>query len=75
MGWLQTLLGGWKQLRHVGGFSYQVSRSGARRIVREPGFKHYGERDEHWLRTGHWSEEAMTGQFKHYIASTRKLAG
>ena len=72
MGWLSILFPGWKQLRHIGGFSYQVSRSGRRRIVREPGFKHYGERDEQWLLTGHWSEEQMRGHFKELIATRRK---
>ena len=75
MDWLNTIISGWKQVRHVGGYSYQVSRWGRRRVVREPGFKHYGERDEHWLRTGHWAEEAMKGEFKQYIPQTRKLAG
>jgi hypothetical protein len=76
MDWLFTVIGGWKQVRHVGGYSYQVSRWGGRRIVQEPGFKHYGERDEHWLRTGHWSEEEVKDQFKgkHYITTSRKLA-
>jgi hypothetical protein len=59
MNWLNTVIAGWKQVRHVGGHSYQSHDRAGRRIVREPGFKQYGERDEHWLRTGHWSEEAM----------------
>jgi hypothetical protein len=77
MDWLSNLIGGWKQLRHVGGYSYQVSRRGARRIVQEPGFKHYGDRDEHWLSTGHWSEEEVKGHFKRkdYIATPRRVAG
>ena len=76
MDWLFTVIGGWKQVRHVGGYSYQVSRWGGRRIVQESGFRHYGERDEHWLRTGHWAEEEVKDQFKgkQYIATSRKIA-
>ena len=76
MDWLRSLFGGWKQVRHLGGYSYQVSRRGARRIVKEPGFSHYGDRDEQWLQTGHWSEEEMKGHFKRqgYIETARKFA-
>ena len=66
-------IGGWRQVRHIGGYSYQLSRLGRRRIVREQGFKHYGERDEHWLLTGRWSEEEIRGQFGHYIERVRPL--
>jgi hypothetical protein len=77
MDWLLTVIGGWKQVRHVGGYSYQMSRWGRRRIVQEPGFKHYGDRDEHWLSTGHWSEEEVKGRFKRkdYIATPRRVVG
>jgi hypothetical protein len=75
MSWLIETFAGWKQVRHVGGFSHQVSRWGRRRIVREPGFKQYGERDEHWLLTGCWSEEQVKGQFKQLIAMPRRAAG
>ncbi len=66
---------GWKQVRAVNGFSYQVSRGGRRRIVPIDGFHHFGEKDDHWLATGQWSEEEARGGFKNQAIFTQRGRG
>ena len=63
---LIDLIGGWREVRSRGGFSYQVSRNGKRRIVPIEDWINKGLRDENWLETGKFADDAIVkryGQF------------
>lgn len=57
---------GWREVRAMQGFSYQVSRSGKRRIVPIEGYRTRGEQDEAWLASGNFSSDALAERFKNY---------
>src|SRR4051812_31191840 len=49
IGQLFDLLGGWKELRATGGFSYQVSRNGKRRVIPIEGYRNRTVADHGWV--------------------------
>jgi hypothetical protein len=73
LSFLENLLEGWREERALQGYSYQVSRSGKRRVVAIDGYRKRGEIDNDWLRTGRWTAQELTGQFKNYnlVSSAR----
>ncbi|MGH7179760.1 MAG: hypothetical protein ACREJC_20455 [Tepidisphaeraceae bacterium] len=66
LGWTR----GWREERVLQGYSYQVSRSGKRRIVPVEGYNKRGEPDQNWLATGQWTGQDMHGRFKSYTVAT-----
>jgi hypothetical protein len=65
------LLEGWKELRTSQGYSYQVSRGGKRRVVLVEDYGRRGMIDEHWLRTGVWTDEELHKRFRNYAIRPR----
>jgi hypothetical protein len=63
---LAKILLGWKELRTSQGYSYQISRTGKRRVVPVADYGRRGQVDEIWLLTGTWGDEAMTTRFRNY---------
>ena len=64
--YLTDLLGGWRELRTQQGYSYQISRSGKRRVVPVEDYGRRGEIDEHWLLTGEFADEKIHRRFRNY---------
>ncbi len=67
---LIDLLGGWKEVRAFQGYSYQVARSGKRRVVPIEGYRNFGFKDEQWELTGRWSDERLHDRYKDYTLPT-----
>jgi hypothetical protein len=63
---LNNLVEGWKELRNTQGYSYQVSRSGKRRVVPVDDFGRRGEIDGHWIATGEFAEDRLRKTFNRY---------
>ena len=66
LSFISDLLGGWKELRTSQGYSYQVSRSGKRRVVPVEDYGRRGLVDEDWLRTGEFGDVALSRKFRNY---------
>jgi hypothetical protein len=66
------LLGGWKELRTSQGYSYQVSRSGKRRVVPVADYGRRGLIDEGWLKTGERDDVAVGKRFGNYSLPVRR---
>jgi hypothetical protein len=65
-GQLWDLLGGWREVRSSGGFSYQVSRSGRRRVVPIDGYRNRTVPDAGWVATGTFAEDGIRRQFRNF---------
>jgi hypothetical protein len=63
---LFDLLGGWRDVRASGGFSYQVSRSGKRRIVPIEGYRKRGLADHQWVDTGTFADDGLSERFRDF---------
>ena len=70
---LTDLVGGWRELRTQQGFSYQMSRTGKRRVVPVDDYGRRGEVDFQWLDTGEFSDEKIHRKFRDY--NLKKAAG
>ena len=66
---LIDIIGGWREVRSRGGFSYQVSRGGKRRIVPIEGWLKKGLRDEAWLGTGQFADDAVVSRYGDFHVS------
>ena len=66
LGSLIDLIGGWKQIRASGGFSYQVSRNGKRRIVAIEGYRSRGLSDEQWVESGVFADDGVSERFRNF---------
>jgi hypothetical protein len=64
--------GGWKECRSSQGYSYQVHRSGKRRVVPIEGWRVRGVADEEWVLTGKWSDENHSQRYRDYTLSSAK---
>ena len=60
------LVGGWTEVRSQQGYSYQVSRSGKRRVMPVEDYGRRGEIDQQWLSTGEFTDEGIHKRFKDY---------
>jgi hypothetical protein len=70
---LIDLIGGWREVRSRGGFSYQVSRGGKRRIVPIEDWRNKGLRDESWIESGRFADDAVVrGYGDFHIAQHHK---
>jgi hypothetical protein len=72
IGQLIDLIGGWRQVRASMGFSYQVARSGKRRIVPIEGYRKRGLADEQWLVTGTFADDGLSERFRDFSYVPRK---
>jgi hypothetical protein len=73
---LTDLVGGWRELRTFQGFSYQINRSGKRRVVPVEDYGRRGEIDMQWLDTGEFSDERTHRKFRDHTlvgAPRRKM--
>jgi hypothetical protein len=68
---LTDLVGGWRELRTQQGFSYQISRTGKRRVIPVEDYGRRGEIDRQWLDTGEFCDEKMHRQFRNYTMASR----
>lgn len=76
MNFLNDLLSGWRVLRTSQGYSYEVSRSGERRVVPVEDYGRLGEIDSHWIATGEFIEETMRrGYRKSTFKKSRRRVG
>ena len=66
LGQLMDLIGGWREVRASMGFSYQVSRSGKRRIVPIDGYRRRGSADEAWVLTGTFADDGLSERFRNF---------
>jgi hypothetical protein len=66
IGQLFDLIGGWRQVRASMGFSYQVSRSGKRRIIPIDGYRKRGLADEQWVATGTFADDGLSERFRDF---------
>ena len=66
LSFLNDLVGGWRETRTLQGYSYQVSRTGKRRVVPVDNYGRRGEIDHEWLATGEFSDAQMHRRFKNY---------
>jgi len=73
LGSLIDLIGGWRTVRARGGFVYEESRSGKRRIVPIEGWRKPGLRDERWLGTGRFADDEIVKQYGHFHVSEHHL--
>lgn len=73
IGQLFDLLGGWKEVRASMGFSYQVARSGKRRVVPIEGYRKRGLADVQWVETGTFADDGLSERFREfsYIPSNK----
>jgi hypothetical protein len=71
IGQLIDLLGGWKEVRASMGFSYQIGRSGKRRVVPIEGYRNRGLADTQWAETGVFADDGLSERYREfsYIAS------
>ena len=63
---LTDLVGGWRELRTQQGFSYQISRTGKRRVVPVEDYGRRGEVDFNWLENGEFADEKIHRKFRNY---------
>ena len=63
---LSDLLGGWKEVRVLQGYSYQLSRDGRRRAVPVEDYGRRGTIDETWIATGEFADEQIHRRFRNY---------
>ena len=63
---LFNVIEGWREVRAMQGFSYQVSRNGKRRVVPIEGYLTRGEQDDAWVATGKFYSDALCERFKNY---------
>jgi hypothetical protein len=63
---LIDLIGGWREVRTSMGFSYQVSRSGKRRIVPIEGYRKRGLSDNQWVETGTFADDGLSERFRDF---------
>ena len=66
IGQLMDLLGGWREVRASMGFSYQIARSGKRRIVPIDGYRKRGLADESWVATGTFADDGLSERFRDF---------
>lgn len=66
IGSLFDLIGGWRQVRAFAGFSYQVSRSGKRRVVPIEGYRKRGLADHQWVETGTFADDGLSKRFQEF---------
>jgi hypothetical protein len=66
---LIDLIGGWREVRSRGGFSYQVSRSGKRRIVPIEDWIKKSLRDEAWVETGTFADDKIVDAYGDFHVS------
>jgi hypothetical protein len=65
-GQLMHLLGGWREIRASGGFSYQVSRGGRRRVVPIEGYRNRTVADQGWVATGTFADDGISERFRNF---------
>jgi hypothetical protein len=63
---LFDMIGGWRTVRARGGFTYQESRGGKRRIVPIEGWSKPGLRDEQWIETGRFADDQIVKRYGHF---------
>ena len=63
---LVYLIGGWREVRASMGYSYQVSRSGKRRIVPIDGYRSRGLADQQWVDTGTFADDGLSERFRDF---------
>ena len=66
IGQLIDLIGGWREVRASMGFSYQIARSGKRRIVPIDGYRRRGLADEQWVATGTFADDGLSERFRDF---------
>ena len=66
IGQLFDLLGGWKQIRASGGFSYQVSRNGKRRVIPIEGYRNRTVPDHGWVESGTFADDGLSERFRDF---------
>jgi len=66
IGQLIDLIGGWREVRASMGFSYQVARSGKRRIIPIDGYRKRGLADEQWVGTGTFADDGLSERFRDF---------
>jgi hypothetical protein len=66
IGQLMDLIGGWREVRASMGFSYQIARSGKRRIVPIDGYRKRGLADEQWVATGMFADDGLSKRFRDF---------
>ena len=66
IGSLFDLIGGWKEVRASQGFSYQVSRSGKRRVIPIEGYQSRGLADEQWVESGVFADDSLSERFRDF---------
>ena len=70
---LIDIIGGWREVRSRGGFSYQVSRGGKRRIVPIENWIKKGLRDEGWLETGQFADDQVVSRYGDFHISEHEM--
>ncbi len=73
LGSLFDAIGGWRTVRERSGFSYQESRGGKRRIVPVEGWSKPGLRDEGWVTTGQFADDAIVGRYGDFNIAQHNL--
>ena len=63
---LIDLIGGWREVRAMAGFSYQIARNGKRRIVPIEGYRKRGLRDEQWIESGVFADDGVSERFRNF---------
>ena len=63
---LMDLIGGWRESRTTGGFSYQISRNGKRRVVSVDDYRNIKDADDQWLETGTFTDDGVSRRFREY---------
>ncbi|CAN5668940.1 hypothetical protein BH09PLA1_BH09PLA1_29690 [soil metagenome] len=63
---ITDLVGGWRELRTQQGFSYQINRSGKRRVVPVQDYGRRGTIDDVWMRTGEFADEKIHRKFRNH---------
>src|SRR5438105_4375228 len=63
---LMDLIGGWREVRVCGGFSYQISRNGKRRVVSIEDYRKPHEADQQWVETGTFTDDGVSRRFREF---------
>ena len=58
--------GGWREVRAFQGHSYQVHRSGKRRVVPIEAYQNRGMPDEGWVGSGEGSDAKIAEKYRDY---------
>ena len=64
--------GGWREVRIHQGQSYQLHRSGRRRVVPVDGYRTRGMPDQGWVETGEWSDGKLADRYRDYLLGSER---